>query len=79
MGFPHVAQVARVDRIRELGDGRQEVETIWIITTLTRVQANMRPDCSNWTIDDRTYPSFLAKMNRRIGTGIRPITHALGL
>ncbi|MBL9139011.1 MAG: hypothetical protein JNK85_24300 [Verrucomicrobiales bacterium] len=40
MGFPPVAQVARVNRIRELGTGRQEVETIWIITSLTPTQAN---------------------------------------
>lgn len=39
MGFPHVAQVARIDRIRELKIGRQEVETIWIITSLTAAQA----------------------------------------
>ena len=39
MGFPHVAQVARIDRIRELNIGRQEVETIWIITSLTAAQA----------------------------------------
>ena len=36
MGFPHVAQVARIDRIRELKNGRQEVETVWIITSLDR-------------------------------------------
>jgi hypothetical protein len=40
MGFPHVAQVARIDRIRELKGGRQEVETIWVITSLTPAQAN---------------------------------------
>jgi len=40
MGFPHVAQVARVDRIRELNNGRQEVETVWIITSLTPAQAD---------------------------------------
>jgi hypothetical protein len=34
MGFPHGAQVARIDRIRELRNGRQKVETIWIITSL---------------------------------------------
>ena len=34
MGFPHAAQVARVDRIRELKNGRQEVETVWILTSL---------------------------------------------
>lgn len=40
MGFPHVAQVARIDRIRELKSGRQEVETVWIITSLTAAQAD---------------------------------------
>ena len=40
MGFPHVAQVARIDRIRQLRNGRQEVETIWIITSLTAAQAD---------------------------------------
>ena len=40
MDFPHVAQVARIDRIRELKNGRQEVETVWIITSLTATQAD---------------------------------------
>lgn len=40
MSFPHVAQVARVDRIRELKNGRQEVETVWVITSLTAAQAD---------------------------------------
>lgn len=40
MGFPHVAQVARIDRIRELKSGRQEVETVWVITSLTPAQAD---------------------------------------
>lgn len=40
MGFPHVAQVARIDRIRELKNGRQEVETIWVITSLRAAQAD---------------------------------------
>jgi hypothetical protein len=34
MGFPHVAQLARLDRIRELSNGRQEVETVWLVTSL---------------------------------------------
>lgn len=42
MGFPHVAQVGRIDRIRELKSGRQEVETVWIITSLTPQQADAR-------------------------------------
>ncbi len=41
MGFPHVAQVARLDRIRELKGGRQEVETVWIVTSLTAEQAGL--------------------------------------
>lgn len=40
MGFPHVHQLARVDRIRELKGGKQEVETVWIITSLTADQAD---------------------------------------
>ena len=40
MGFPHVVQLARIDRIRELKGGKQEVETVWIITSLTSDQAD---------------------------------------
>jgi hypothetical protein len=40
MGFVHAAQVARVDRIRELKTGRQEVETVWLVTSLTEAQAD---------------------------------------
>ena len=40
MSFPHVVQIARVDRIRELKGGKQEVETVWIITSLTAEQAD---------------------------------------
>ena len=40
MGFPHVLQLARLDRIRELKGGKQEVETIWLITSLTAEQAD---------------------------------------
>ena len=41
MGFPHAAQVARLDRIRELKSGRQEVETVWLVTSLTAKQADL--------------------------------------
>ena len=34
MGFPHVAQLARLDRIRQLKRGKEEVETVWIISSL---------------------------------------------
>ena len=40
MGFPHAVQLARVDRIRELKGGKQEVQTVWIITSLTTDQAD---------------------------------------
>lgn len=39
IGFPHVVQLARLDRIRQLSPGRQEAETVWIITSLTPEQA----------------------------------------
>jgi hypothetical protein len=127
MGFPHVAQVARIDRIRELKNGRQEVETVWIITSLTAAQADaarlLELVRQYWTIEngthypldvsagedrcrvrhpvaatvlgllrravqgearawirrqprarDRTCPTFLAKMSRRLGNVLRLIT-----
>lgn len=40
MGFPHALQLARIDRIRELKGGKQEVETLWIITSLRTDQAD---------------------------------------
>ena len=40
MGFPHVAQLGRVDRIRELTGGKQEVETVWVITSLPADQVD---------------------------------------
>ena len=40
MCFPHVAQVARLDRIRELPTGQQEVETVWLVTSLTSALAD---------------------------------------
>jgi hypothetical protein len=59
MGLPHVAQVARVDRIRELRNGKQEVETVWIILSLTAAKADpvrllelVRP---HWRIENGTH------------------------
>ena len=40
MGFPHVLQLARLDRIRALKSGKQEVETVWLITSLSPEQAS---------------------------------------
>ena len=59
MGFPHAAQVARVDRIRELKKGKQEVETVWIVTSLTAQQADARRLLelvrTYWTIENGTH------------------------
>jgi len=59
MGFAHVAQVARVDRIRELKGGKQQVETVWLITSLTRAQADMARLLElarqYWSIENRTH------------------------
>jgi len=132
MGFPHVAQVARIDRIRELKNGSQEVETVWIITSLTAGQADaarlLELVRQYWTIEngthypldvsagedrcrvrhpvaatvlgllrravqgearawirrqprarDRTCPTFLAKMSRRLGNVLRLITYPVRL
>ena len=40
MGFPHVLQLARLERIRVLKGGQQEAETVWLITSLSPDQAN---------------------------------------
>lgn len=40
MGFPPVVQLARVDRLRQLQGGRQEVETVWLITSLSPERAD---------------------------------------
>jgi hypothetical protein len=59
MGFPHVAQVARIDRIRELKGGRQEVETVWIITSLTAAKADkarlLQLARQYWSIENGTH------------------------
>ena len=59
MDFPHVAQVARIDRIRELKNGRQEVETIWIISSLTAAQADaarlLELARQYWSIENGTH------------------------
>lgn len=59
MGFPHVAQVARLDRIRELASGRQEVETVWLITSLTAARADparlLELARQYWSIENGTH------------------------
>jgi predicted transposase YbfD/YdcC len=40
MGFPHALQLPRLDRIRVLKGGKQEAETVWLITSLSADQAN---------------------------------------
>lgn len=59
LGFPHAAQVARLDRIRELKDGRQEVETVWVVTSLTAAEASperlLELARLYWCIEDGTH------------------------
>lgn len=42
LGFPHAAQVARLDRIRAHQNGKQEVETVWLVTSLGPEEANLQ-------------------------------------
>jgi hypothetical protein len=59
MGFPHVAQLARLDRIRELKNGRQEVETVWLVTSLPPEQASaarlLELARQYWSIENGTH------------------------
>lgn len=59
MGFPHVAQLARLDRIRELANGRQEVQTVWLLTSLTPEQASaerlLELARQYWSIENGTH------------------------
>lgn len=59
IGFPHVLQLARLDRIRQLSPGRQEVETVWIITSLSPEQADaarlLELARLYWTIENGTH------------------------
>lgn len=59
LSFPHAAQVARIDRIRELKSGKQQVETVWIVTSLTAQQANdarlLELVRTYWTIENGTH------------------------
>ena len=59
MGFPHVAQLARLDRIRELNHGRQEVETVWLITSLAPDKADaprlLQLARQYWSIENGTH------------------------
>jgi hypothetical protein len=59
MGFPHVVQLARLERIRQLSPGRQEAETVWLITSLTQDQADasrlLELARQYWTIENGTH------------------------
>ena len=59
IGFPHVLQLARLDRIRQLSPGRQEVETVWLITSLSPEQADaarlLQLARLYWTIENGTH------------------------
>ena len=59
MGFPHVLQLARIDRLRELKSGQQEVETVWVITSLSSEQAGaarlLELARQYWSIENGTH------------------------
>ena len=59
MGFPHVVQQARLDRNRELKNGRQEVETVWLITSLAPEEADaarlLQLARQYWSIENGTH------------------------
>ena len=59
MGFPHAAQVARIDRIRELKSGKQEVETVWVLTSLRAEEATPEQLLElvrlDWSIENGTH------------------------
>jgi hypothetical protein len=59
MGFPHVVQLARLDRIRQLSPSRQEVETVWLITSLSPEQTGparlLELARLYWTIENGTH------------------------
>ncbi|HEV2209904.1 MAG TPA: hypothetical protein VG167_14080 [Verrucomicrobiae bacterium] len=59
IGFPHALQLARLDRIRQLSPGRQEVETVWLITSLGPEQADearlLELARLYWTIENGTH------------------------
>ena len=59
MGFPHVVQLARLDRVRELKSGKQEVETVWIVTSLSPDKADaarlLELARQYWSIENGTH------------------------
>ena len=52
-------QLARLDRIRQLSPGRQEVETVWLITSLNPEQADavrlLQLARQYWSIENGTH------------------------
>jgi hypothetical protein len=59
MGYPHAMQLARLDRIRVLKGGKQEVETVWLLTSLTADQADaarlLELARQYWSIENGTH------------------------
>ena len=59
MRFPHAAQLARLDRIRELKGGLQEVETVWLVTRLIAGKADaarlLELARQYWSIENGTH------------------------
>ena len=57
--FPHAVQLARLERIRELSEGRQQVETVWLITSLSAAEATpqrlLELARQYWSIENGTH------------------------
>lgn len=76
LAFPHLAQVARVDRRRELTDGKIETETIFVISSRARAQLDESALGTalqaHWSIEnalhyrrDRTYDEDRCQLQNR--------------
>lgn len=54
-----MVQLARLERIRQLSPGRQEAETVWLITSLTQDQADatrlLQLARQYWSIENGTH------------------------
>ena len=59
MDFPHAVQLARLERIRELSSGCQQVETVWLITSLSAAEATaqrlLELARQYWSIENGTH------------------------
>jgi predicted transposase YbfD/YdcC len=78
--FPHVAQVARIERIRQqVKTGKTETEVIYLITSLTEQEADpqrlLALNRGHWEIENRLHwvrDVVFAEDRSQIRTGVGP-------